>query len=399
MKLINKLMSKIAKPAPADTRCVRLAELKGLTSLPGLGISGQQAIEELPVDQLVRTRTGEEMVPLASFGPSALQDPERYLGVERVYGVNPDLAASELVQRNAVLKLQPQDSEAVKQSKFLANAVVVGPDGTEFLLADKLPKAFSRNEPYSYLSSEARAGLGDRDLLPFEQLSDLQKGLLGPSGYAEKRWTTEFAPREMKAFLVLTELWEHPERIDRYSQSKGQKPLDPATLTGLKVTPKDFEGVTLSAIHTDRKHFELTFAGSEESMKRLGDIFGVVSCEQKGEQTERGFLADPPFKPFHPDTQMGGGRSPNSHYSLQFMLGDEHGACDVDMFQPLLLPTETSASEKRSAFVRHWAKHWGEIIVGKNLMPDYMKPDKLARQLGIELYQGQPNLLNVAVAG
>jgi hypothetical protein len=387
MKIISNLMAKFAKPAPPDTRCVRAAELGALENIPGLGVSGSQALSELPVDQLVKTRTGEVMVPLASFGKTAQQDPESYLGVNRVYGLNPTNASQELSKRDAVLKLQPKDLEAAKQCEALANSIVVGPDGTEFLLCETLPKSFSRNQPYSYLSSEARVGLKNHDMKSFEQLSGLQQGLLGPSEYGEKRWSTEFSPREMKAFLVLTDLWEHPERIDHYSQKKGQQPLDPATLAGLKVTAQDFEGVTLSSIHSDRKHFEITFEGSQESMQRLGDVFGVANREAKGEQTDRGFLADPPYKPFHPDTQMGGGRSPNSHYSLQFMLGEDHGAGDVDMFQPLLLPTETSASEKRSAFVRHWAKHWGEIIVGKNLMPDYMKPDKLASQLGVELYQ------------
>lgn len=377
-------MHKLARPPAPETRCVRLEELKNVADLPGLGGSGQSLVDGIAADQLVHSPTGETFLPASLFGGQARKDPAAFFGVKRVYGLD----ESEGVEgRRAALKLSPKDLGEVAHSRYLHKSLQKGPEGTVFLLKDGLPRCFSRSQTYTCLSQNPREGLGDRDLRSFRQLSDLQKSLLGAPDYSEKRWNSEFSPRQMKAFLVLTELWEHPERIDQYSQTKGQKPLSPELLQKLKVTPRDFEGVTLGSIHSDRKHFEVTFSGSPASMQRLAEILGRADRDAKGTETERGYLADQPYKPFHPDTQMGGGRSPNSHYSLQFMLGEQDGAGDVDMFQPLHLPGETTPSELRGAFVRHWAKHWGEIIVGKNLMPDYMKPDKLAQQLQISLYQ------------
>ncbi|MFN8610652.1 MAG: hypothetical protein U0931_24135 [Vulcanimicrobiota bacterium] len=382
--MIDKLMHKLAKPPAPETRCVRLSEVRDVPEVPGLQVSGKNLVDGLAADQVVHSPTGEAFLPASLFGAQARKNPSVFFGVERVYGLD---EAQQLRDRKPALKVRPYNLGEVAHSRYLHKSLQMGPEGTGFLVRDDLPRCFSRGQTYTYLADQPRQGLGDEDLRSFGQLTGLQQSLLGGQEYGQKRWSSEFSPRQMKAFLVLTELWEHPERIDRYSQSKGQKPLAPEVLEKLKVTPADFEGVTLGTIHSDRKHFEVTFCGSPQSMQRLARIFGQADHDAKGAQTERGYLADRPYKPFHPDTQMGGGRSPNSHYSLQFMLGEDGGAGDVDMFQPLHLPGETSPAELRSAFVRHWAKHWGEIILGKNLLPDYMKPDKLAEQLQIPLYQ------------
>lgn len=362
---IASILKKFAKPPAPETRCLRVAELD---------------CEPVNRDDVVLSRTGEPLLPVESLP----QPPETG---SRIYSLDKTDSAADLETRRPVLRLQAETYRQVKNSKYLGDHLVTGADGTHFLLADELPKCFSRNTPYSYLSLDPRAGLDDRNLPSFDKLSKLQQTLLGDPDYAQKRWSTEFTPRQMKAFMVLTTLWEHPEIYNEYSRGKGQQPLDQQTLDSLRLKPEDLTGITLGSIHTDRKHFEVTLAGSPDSMERLKTIFGDADTQAKGEPTERGYLADKPYEPFHPDTQAGGGRSPNSHYSLQFMLGHDHGAADLDMFQPLHLPSETGLADKRKAFFRHWVQHWGEIIVGKLVLPDYMAPDKVAHKLGVGLYE------------
>lgn len=386
MSIFGTVLQKIANPPSPATRCVRWDDLKGATEIPGLSMSAEQFIGSVSNDMLVSSPTGEKLLPASYFGKQAQNDPTTFFGVERVYNLDEEHAAQEQSQRAPALRVQDKDKSEVANSRYLGKLLVEGPEGTGFLFAEGLPKAFNRCKAYTDLKSEYLKESDQRSLCRYEELSPLQRNLLGSPDYGEKRWNSEFSPREMKAFLVLTTLWEHPEKIDAYSQSKGQKPLDAALLQSLKVTPDDLAGITLGNIHSDRKHFEVTFAGSPEDLARLKPIFGDAEKDAKGAQTERGFLADRPFKPFHPDSQAGGGRSPDSHYSLQFMLGEGDGAGDVDMFNPLQLPSETSESDKKKVFVRHWFKHWGEIIGGKNLLPDYMKPDKLAKQLDVNLY-------------
>ncbi|MBX7097738.1 MAG: hypothetical protein K1X89_08505 [Myxococcaceae bacterium] len=218
----------------------------------------------------------------------------------------------------------------------------------------------------------ARGVLGPQGLKTYGDLSPLQKQLLGGDG--PQRWATELNARQKECFLVLTHLWEHPETVNTFNAVKDPdfKPYTEEQLAGLRLTPKDLEGITLAEVNTDKKHFELRMQASPEAITRL--------TEATKEGNSRGMVHAIPWVAFHPATQAAGGRMPFPQWTSQIMLSDpKAGIFDADLDKHL--PERLEGEGKGKAFLRHWFKHWGEIIGGKNNGTDYMRPDKVARSL------------------
>lgn len=336
MKLFHRLLGHLAKPAPPPSPCVRRSDLP---------------TQQLPSPEtFVKSPIGEVMVPI-----------QHLMG-----GVDAPRYALESERDSSRIPVRPAGVSAGDW---------ISPTGL----------AYQKCEP-DQATTWVLPGEGLQANQPkirsYDDLPGILKQCLGPEEYGRRRWESEFSRRQMEALLVLFSMWSDPSKSHDYSVKRGMAPRSSETVRAQQLTESDLRGVTVAGVHTDRKHFEVTFAMTPEAQQRLGSIIGGGPA--KGLAGERGYLCDPAFPDFHPDYQGKGGRAQDSHFSLQFMLGEGVGAGDVDWFQPLKLPGETN---RIRAFARHWLFHWGEIVVGKNLWPDYMHPEKVARRLQIPLFQ------------
>ena len=397
----------IAKPAePPKQHLVQLTHLQALGSATVPGPRGTDVPAAAFADQLAQLQHAEpNVVPRSSdgrplFNPSAFgadyaqkfQARMSELGVP-TRGLALEAAETEAASRPAMVAVRdvprgqldglvrsnahhhPESMYAPVKGEDYVNLAQLArrPIGFELHASDLRDLPSVRIDPTpSQAVEHARGILGRQGLKTFGDLSPLQQRLLGGDG--PQRWATEFNARQKECFLVLTHIWEHPETVNAFNAAKDPdfKPYSAEQLDALRLTPADLEGITVAEVNTDKKHFELRMQATPEAMARL--------TEATEEGNSRGLVHAIPWVAFHPATQAAGGRMPFPQWTSQIMLSDpEAGIFDADLDKHL--PERLAGEGAGKAFLRHWTKHWGEIIVSKNDGSDYMRPDKVARSL------------------
>lgn len=178
-------------------------------------------------------------------------------------------------------------------------------------------------------------------LKAYEELSAVQKGLLGANGQELYGGLT---PKQRGVFLLLT------QRLER---------------NGVDLSGLQLKGGA-QGIRGNFWRFDLLFEPTPEAMARF------KASVQDAVKTGK-FSEDQPSSVFHGGMSEWGVRENRDKYAMQIGFGPEGAFVDMDRYNP-----------KQGGFWNH-VRHWGEILT-----PSNMNPFKVAPDMGEDIFSKLP---------
>jgi hypothetical protein len=204
--------------------------------------------------------------------------------------------------------------------------------------------AVAQQGPVDVFASSAVSATGTRPadgLKAYEELSAVQKGLLGANG---EQLYSGLSSKQRGVFLLLT------QRLEKNG----------VDLSGLQLKG-GAEGIRGS--HT---RFDLLFEPNPEALARFkASVQDAVKAGKFSEDKVSSF--------FHKGMSDWGVRENRTKYAMQLGFGPEGAFVDMDRYNP-----------RQGGFWNH-VKHWGEILT-----PGNMDPVKVAPDMGEDIFSKLP---------